>query len=130
MAARRETIGWLERRPLHGLSIVVTRARPQASGLSDALRGLGAEVVELPVIRIVSRIDSPEVRDAVQAIHSYALICLTSPNGARLLFEALAESGRDARALANASARASRPDSASASNRSRAPFGLVRQTRA
>ncbi len=114
VAARRETIGWLERRPLHGLSIVVTRARPQASGLSDALRSLGADVVELPVIRIVPRIDSPQVRDAVQAIHSYALICLTSPNGARLLFEALADSGRDARALANATIAAIGPGTAAA----------------
>ncbi len=114
VAARRETIAWLERRPLHGLSVAVTRARPQASGLSDALRGLGADVVELPVIRIVPRIDSPQVRDAVQSIHAYPLICLTSPNGARLLFEALAESGRDARALANATVAAIGPGTAAA----------------
>ena len=81
VAARRETIGWLERRPLHGLRVVVTRARAQASGLAAALRGLGAEVVELPAIRIVPRLDSAEVRDMVQSIHAYALVCLTSPNG-------------------------------------------------
>jgi uroporphyrinogen III methyltransferase / synthase len=81
---------------------VVTRARAQASGLAATLGALGAEVVELPAIRIVSRIDTPEVRDAVQAIHAYALICLTSPNAVRLLFDALAEAGRDARALGNA----------------------------
>jgi uroporphyrinogen III methyltransferase/synthase len=114
VAARRETIAWFERRPLHGLSVAVTRARPQASGLSDALRGLGADVVELPVIRIVPRIDSPQVRDAVQSIHAYALVCLTSPNGARLLFEALAESGKDARALANATIAAIGPGTAAA----------------
>ena len=66
------------------------------------------------MIRIVPRIDSPQVRDAVQAIHSYALICLTSPNGARLLFEALADSGRDARALANATIAAIGPGTAAA----------------
>ena len=33
------------------------------------------------------------------AIGDYALICLTSPNGVRLLFEALAAAGLDARAL-------------------------------
>ena len=68
VAARRETIGWLERRPLHGLRVVVTRARAQASGLAATLRALGAEVIELPAIRIVSRLDSAEVRDAV-AVH-------------------------------------------------------------
>jgi uroporphyrinogen III methyltransferase / synthase len=80
----------------------VTRARAQASGLAGRLRDLGAEVVELPAIRIVPRIGSEQVRKAVNDLHTYALVCLTSANGARLLFEALAEAGLDARALANA----------------------------
>ena len=96
---RREALAWLERRPLHGKRIVVTRARAQASGLAATLRGLGAEVVELPAIRIEPRIESEEVRRAVERIGEYALICLTSPNGVRLLFEALGEAGLDARAL-------------------------------
>jgi uroporphyrinogen III methyltransferase / synthase len=114
VAARRETIAWLERRPLHARRVVVTRARAQASGLAAALRALGAEVVELPAIRIVPRLDSPEVRDAVQSIHAYALVCLTSPNGVRLLFDALAAAGRDARALANATVAAIGPGTAAA----------------
>ena len=112
VAARREQIAWLERRPLHGKRVVVTRARAQASGLARRLEGLGAEVVELPAIRIEPRIDTDEVRRAVAALHSYALVCLTSPNGARLLFEAMATQGRDARALANASIAAIGPGTA------------------
>jgi uroporphyrinogen III methyltransferase / synthase len=96
---RREALGWLERRPLHGKRVVVTRARAQASGLAATLRELGADVVELPAIRIEPRIDSDEVRRAVERIGEYALICLTSPNGAHLLFEALGAAGLDARAL-------------------------------
>jgi uroporphyrinogen III methyltransferase / synthase len=99
---RRETLAWLERRPLHGKRIVVTRARAQASGLAATLRGLGAEVVELPAIRIEPRIESEEVRQAVAQIGEYALICLTSPNGAHLLFEALSAAGLDARAFGDA----------------------------
>jgi uroporphyrinogen III methyltransferase/synthase len=114
VAARRETTSWIERRPLHGRRVVVTRARAQASDLAAALRELGAEVVELPAIRIVPRIDSEEVRAAVGAIHSYALICLTSPNGVRLLCEAMVEQGRDARALANATIAAIGPGTAGA----------------
>ncbi len=113
-AAHAETIAWLERRPLHGRTVVVTRARAQASGLAAALRALGAEAIELPAIRIVPRIDSPEVRDAVHDLHSYALVCLTSPNGVRLLFEAMANEGRDARALANATVAAIGPGTAAA----------------
>jgi uroporphyrinogen III methyltransferase / synthase len=112
VAARRDAIAWLERRPLHGRRVVVTRARAQASGLARTLAALGAEVVELPAIRIEPRLDSDEVRHAVDEIYSYALVCLTSPNGVRLLFEALANAGRDARALANATVAAIGPGTA------------------
>jgi len=103
VAARRERIAWLERRPLHGKKVVVTRARAQASELARQLDALGAEPVELPAIRIEPRLDSKEVREAIESLHTYALVCITSPNGARLLFEAMAAQGRDSRALANAS---------------------------
>jgi uroporphyrinogen III methyltransferase / synthase len=100
---RREALAWLERRPLYGRRVVVTRARAQASGLASTLRALGAEVVELPAIRIEPRIESDEVQQAVAGLGEYALICLTSPNGVRLLFEAMAAAGLDARALGGAS---------------------------
>ena len=109
VVARRQALAWLERRPLFGRRVVVTRARAQASGLASSLRGLGAEVVELPAIRIEPRIDSDEVRKAVNDLYSYALVCLTSPNGVRLLFDAMAEAGLDARALANATVAAIGP---------------------
>ena len=114
VAARGAAISWLERRPLHGQRVVVTRARAQASGLARALAALGAEPVELPAIRIEPRIDTEEVRRAVHDLHSYALVCLTSANGARLLFEAMAAQGRDARALANATVAAIGPGTAAA----------------
>ena len=47
------------------------------------------------------------MREAIDAIRDYALVCLTSPNGARLLFEALARGGarRPARSPARRSPR-------------------------
>ncbi len=114
VAARSETIAWLERRPLHGKRVVVTRARAQASGLASTLRELGAESIELPAIRIEPTIANDAVREAVASLHTYALVCLTSPNGVRLLFEAMAEQGRDARALANATVAAIGPGTARA----------------
>ena len=114
VAARREQIAWLERRPLHGVKVVVTRARAQASELSRRLEALGAEAIELPAIRIVPRVESDELSRAVESIHTYALVCLTSANGVRLLFEAMAEQGRDARALANAQVAAIGPGTARA----------------
>ncbi|HEX5713092.1 MAG TPA: uroporphyrinogen-III C-methyltransferase, partial [Solirubrobacterales bacterium] len=114
VAARREDLAWFEGRPLHGRRVVVTRARAQASGLARTLRELGAEVVELPAIRIEPRLESEEARRAIESIREYELICLTSPNGAHLFFEALAEAGRDARALAAATVAAIGPGTARA----------------
>jgi len=114
VVGRREELAWLERRPLHGRRVVVTRARAQASGLAATLRGLGAEVVELPAIRVEPRIGSDEVRAAIERIGEYSLICVTSPNGAHFLFEALAYAGLDARALAGATVAAIGPGTARA----------------
>jgi uroporphyrinogen III methyltransferase/synthase len=114
VAARRADLAWLERRPLHGRTVVVTRARAQASGLAATLRDLGAEVVELPAIRIEPRLDSPEVREAAAAIGLYELVCLTSPNGVHLLFEAIARADLDARALAGVTVAAIGPGTARA----------------
>jgi len=101
VAAMRESLEWMERRPLFGRSVVVTRAREQASGLAQRLTELGAEVIEAPAIRIVPR-ESEALDRAVARIERYALVCLTSPNGVRLFAEALMRRGRDARALAGA----------------------------
>ena len=71
-------------------------------------------MVELPAIRIEPRLDSSEVKQAVDAIQSYALVCLTSANGVQLLFEALAGARLDARALAQATVAAIGPGTAAA----------------
>jgi uroporphyrinogen III methyltransferase / synthase len=121
VARRREQLEWLERRPLHGRRVVVTRARAQASGLALALRELGADAVELPAIRIEPRTGSQAARDAVARIGDYSLICLTSPNGAHLLFDAMQEAGLDARSLAGATVAAIGPGTA----RALAQHGIV-----
>jgi uroporphyrinogen III methyltransferase / synthase len=105
-AALRETLAWVEQRPLHGQTVAVTRARAQASGLSARLRELGAEVLETPAIRIEPRVVELPPLDSID------LVCLTSPNGVRLLFEQLARDGHDARALAGATVAAIGPGTA------------------
>src|SRR5207248_10425709 len=86
----------------------VTRARVQASELATRLRSLGAVVIEAPAIRIVP-IDGPAPN-----LGGYDLVCLTSPNGVRLLFERLARAGIDARALAGGRVAAIGPGTAAA----------------
>jgi uroporphyrinogen III methyltransferase/synthase len=98
--ALRETLAWIERRPLHGRRVAVTRARAQASGLAARLRDLGAEVVETPAIRIEPRPIEGEIAAAIDTLGDYALVCFTSANGVGLFFGAIAERNLDARALA------------------------------
>jgi uroporphyrinogen III methyltransferase/synthase len=102
VAGMRERLAWLEQAPLHGRSVVVTRARAQASTLAARLSELGATVIEAPAIRIEGRVDDPTVSQAVKSIAAseYDVVCLTSPNGAEHLLEAIARAGLDARALA------------------------------
>jgi uroporphyrinogen III methyltransferase/synthase len=103
VAELRETLAWLEARPLHGETVAVTRARAQASELAARLRELGAEVVETPAIRIVPLpVSPPEPAE---------LVCFTSPNGVRLFFEALPG---DARSLAGTRIAAIGPGTATA----------------
>jgi uroporphyrinogen III methyltransferase / synthase len=113
VARLRAELEWLERRPLFGRRVVVTRARAQASGLAARLTDLGAAVVETPAIRIQPRTDDdPEVTAAVERLTDYALVCVTSPNGAALLMDAVERAGGDARSFAGVTVAAIGPGTA------------------
>jgi uroporphyrinogen III methyltransferase/synthase len=95
----REEIAWFDRLPLFGRRVVVTRASAQASGLRDALAAQGAEVLELPALR-VEPLDPAPLAAAVRRLADYEWVVLTSQNAVALLWEALRAAGLDARALA------------------------------
>ena len=97
----REKLRWFEQRPLFGKRIVVTRSRKQSSALSGKLRILGADVYELPTIRI----EPPEnlrafgelVRDAFQ----YDWLIFTSVNGVEAFFDMFYRLYNDSRSIGN-----------------------------
>ena len=99
VVALRENLNWYEKRPLSGKRIVVTRMRKQASELSNRLRALGAEIVELPTIRIEPPTDLREFAELVQDAHSYDWIVFTSPNGVEAFFEMFFKLFDDAREI-------------------------------
>ena len=99
VVALREEIGWFESRPLFGKRIVVTRASAQAGGLRTRLAELGAEVLDVPALRI-EPLDPAPLRDALERLAEYQWLVLTSQNAVAMLWDALRETGRDARALA------------------------------
>jgi uroporphyrinogen III methyltransferase/synthase len=97
----RDKINWFEKRPLFGKRIVVTRTREQAGGLSKALRELGADVIELPTIRIEHPEDKQGFAEMVTHAHEYDWLVFTSPNGVEKFFDAFFAVYEDARSLGN-----------------------------
>jgi uroporphyrinogen III methyltransferase/synthase len=93
---------WQDQRPLAGRRIVVPRTRKQASALSDQLRDLGAEVIELPTIRIEPPSDLRAFAELVQEAHAYDWIVFTSPNGVTAFFEMFYKLYDDARDIGGA----------------------------
>jgi uroporphyrinogen III methyltransferase/synthase len=115
----RERLAWLEKRPLFGRTIVVTRSRAQAGAFCQRLEELGATVLPFPTIRI-ERIDpkpafaafldrlvprpSPSLAGAAAApapaAPRWTHLVFTSVNGAEAFWDRLFAAGLDARALA------------------------------
>ena len=95
----RADLNWHERRPLSGKRIVVTRSRKQAGTLSRQLRELGADVLEIPTIRIEPPTDLREFAELVQDAHSYDWIVFTSPNGVEAFFDIFFKLYDDAREI-------------------------------
>jgi uroporphyrinogen III methyltransferase/synthase len=83
----RHKLNWFERRPLFGSRVVVTRSREQANPLASKLRELGADVLEIPTIKIEAPSRREELVDALLELNSYDWLIFTSPNGVSTFFE-------------------------------------------
>ncbi|MEG1517431.1 MAG: uroporphyrinogen-III C-methyltransferase [Raoultibacter sp.] len=100
VAALREKLQWLERKPLFGKTIVVTRARLQASALSVKLEELGAHVQEFPAIEITPPSNPSLLVDAIKNLPLFQWVVFTSANGVEAFFAEADAQGEDARCLA------------------------------
>ncbi|MED5259128.1 MAG: uroporphyrinogen-III C-methyltransferase [Verrucomicrobiota bacterium] len=98
----REQLNWFEERSLYGKKMVVTRTRTQAGELSVRLRHLGADVDEMPTIRIEPPVDLKGFGQLVQDSHKYDWIVFTSPNGVDAFFDIFFKLYKDARSIGGA----------------------------
>jgi uroporphyrinogen III methyltransferase/synthase len=98
MADRLDT---LSKRPLHGLRILITRARHQVDPFRRELVDLGAAVVEIPTIEIRRLATDDRVRSAIKNLERTALVIFASANAVDIFFQMLLTTGSDARALHN-----------------------------
>ena len=113
------------RRLLAGRTVLITRPKAQAAPLRDALRKLGADVLEAPVFRIVPPEDRSALRRAAGRLDAFDWIFLTSTNGVDALFTTLEELGLDAHALDQAKVAAIGPGTAGALERRGVRSALV-----
>jgi uroporphyrinogen III methyltransferase/synthase len=96
----RSELNWFEALPLFGRRIIVTRTRRQASELTRKLERLGADVLEIPTIRIVPRQLSAEQTGALGTFPAhYDWLVFTSPNAVACFFSHFVDGLRDIRAL-------------------------------
>jgi len=102
--------------PLKGKRIAVTRNSESAGELAGRLRELGAEAIELPLIRVELDLDRLAAGDVFRELAHYEWIVFTSANGVRGFFKAFFDAYDDIRslgfmriaAIGNATARAIR----------------------
>jgi len=95
----RPKLNWFERRPLFGQRVVVTRTREQASQLSRRLRECGAEVLEIPTIRIAPPEKREPLVEALAGLNAYDWLVFTSPNGVTTFFDSYFKAYPDLRDL-------------------------------
>ena len=96
----RDEIAWFDTRSLFGIRIVLARPRHGPCRAGDALRELGANVIEVPRLG-VAKLDLDELRNAIAEIDGQEWIVFASPDAVLIFWEQLLLAGRDTRALAN-----------------------------
>lgn len=72
---------WFEHKPMLGIRIVLTRTRKQASRMKKAFQELGADVLELPTIRV------EPMEWSVPEMAPYGWLVFTSPNAVDFFME-------------------------------------------
>lgn len=114
---QRETLKWIESKPLFGWRVLVTRARSQASELAERIDDLGGEPYVFPVIETVRQqqpIEIARIHAALAEAGSYDWVILTSVSGVEHFWAWLAETRTDIRRFAKARFAAVGPKTAEA----------------
>ncbi len=92
-------VNWFERRPLFGRRFVVTRSTTQNREMKNKLQNLGADVLELPLIRILPSEDKKLVAEVFAGIATYEWGVFTSANGAREFLRIFFKAFKDVRSF-------------------------------
>ena len=98
----RGKLNWFENLPLFGKKIVVTRRPEQAGTFAQRLANLGADVLEVPTIKITEPLEKMAIVDALLEINSYDWLIFTSANGVSAFFDMFFKRFQDLRDIGGA----------------------------
>lgn len=76
-----------DRKPLAGRRIALTRPAGQSADWCARLAALGAEVIELPLIKVSKHVNLQTLAEVFQELGGYEWIVFTSVNGVKYFFE-------------------------------------------
>lgn len=94
-----DSLGWFEKLPLFGATVLVTRMRDKCSALSERLSDWGARVVECPVLEIRPIRRAAPLDRAVRRAGQWDWVVFSSVHGVEAYFDRLDRARLDARAL-------------------------------
>ena len=72
---------------LSGMRVLITRPKGGSESLSEKLRSLGAETVELPTIEIIAPRSTEALDHSIRNLSNYDWVIFTSVNGVRFFLE-------------------------------------------
>jgi len=98
----RGKLNWFENRPLFGQRIVVTRRTEQAGSFAQKLAELGADVLEVPTIKITTPVEKDAIVDCLLELNSYDWLVFTSANGVTSFFDIFFRRFQDLRDIGGA----------------------------
>jgi len=101
VVAMADQLCWFEDRPLFGQCIAITRPVHQSESMRERLSFLGAEVLELPALRIEPPLEWSEVDLAIGSLSNYDWVVFTSANGVDYFLKRIGDLGHDVRVLGN-----------------------------
>ncbi|RQD71372.1 MAG: uroporphyrinogen-III C-methyltransferase [Tindallia sp. MSAO_Bac2] len=99
VVALQPVLQWVEKKPLFGKRIMVTRSREQASRLTENLKNQGAVVLEFPTIEIKPIENPKNMEHILRNLENYQHIIFTSTNGVDTFMKQLQKNGMDLRCL-------------------------------
>lgn len=127
VCALEKDFSWAYKRSLGGRQFLITRPKENSSGLAKRLRGLGAQVLEVPAISTQPIIPNMELENILKesCTSKERWLVFTSPIGVRTFFNLMMEHNMDIRHLMTKDARLKIAAIGNATKGELKKFGLI-----